>query len=438
MFNPPLVRKVRQSLFLKILLVFMAGLLLYSTAMKITHDLMFRKPRFPKIQRMAVYNARSLAHALGSPLDVRAAQLLADSLEIQLRYAGPDTLWQSDPDIPGFGELSLPASPTDPRILAGFDDGLYVDMPYGQGGRFLFAFHSHKEGYEYAVELSLAINLAVTVLILFFMFLLTRHLLRPIRMLDEGVQSLSAGHLDLRLSTSRPDELGTLLNSFAAMVGRIREMLASRDQLLLDVSHELRSPLTRIKLSLEMMAPCAEKAEIAADIHGMEIMITELLETERLKSAHGRLDLEQFDLMALLSALEDEWADKPPGLTIEAGEGILVVADWNRMRLLLSNLLANGLKYADAQGGPVRLKAGRVGGRLRIAVENQGPEVPEAELPLVFEPFYRVDKSRTQATGGYGLGLSLARRIAEAHGGTLILENIPGQGVRSVLELPLA
>ena len=102
--------------------------------MKITHDLMFRKPRFPKVQRMAVYNARSLAGALGSPLNVALARTLTDSLGIEIRYAGPDTLWQSDFGVPGFGELDLPASPTDARILAGFDGGLYVEMPYGEGG----------------------------------------------------------------------------------------------------------------------------------------------------------------------------------------------------------------------------------------------------------------------------------------------------------------
>ena len=146
MFNPPLVKRIRQSLFFKILLAFTAGLLFYTTALKITHDLMFRKPRFPKVQRMAVYNARSLAGALGAPLNVAHARTLSDSLEIEIRYAGPDTLWQSDSDMPGFGELDLPASPADPRILACFDGGLYVEMPYGEGGRFLFAFHSSKAG----------------------------------------------------------------------------------------------------------------------------------------------------------------------------------------------------------------------------------------------------------------------------------------------------
>ena len=306
-----------------------------------------------------------------------------------------------------------------------------------RGGRFLFAFHSSKEGYEYAVQLALAINLAVTALVILLLFLFTRHLLKPIRQLDEGVRTLAGGQMNLQLASRRSDELGKLVNSFAAMTGRIREMLAARDRLLLDVSHELRSPLTRIKLSLEMMGACPERREIAADIHDMETMVSELLETERLQSPHGDLDLEAFPLSRLLEDLVQEFGGQQPGLTVLQSEVIDMVADWKRLRRLLANLLTNAVKYAEKPGEPIRLTATRVGDRLRLTIENRGAPIPEADLALVFEPFYRVDKSRTKATGGYGLGLSLARRIAQAHGGSLVLENVDGLGVRSILELPL-
>jgi len=437
MFEPPLMRKVRRSIFMKILLAFTAGILVYSVAMKLTHDQLFRKPHFPKIQRMAVFNALSLVEKMQSPLNEVKARFYSDSLKIHFRFRGAQGAWATTEELPGFDEVDLPPYPPTPSIRAGFDRGLLVVLPVDDG-ELMVVLQLHREGFYRKAQLYSLVNLAILAAIIFFIYLGIRNILRPIRQLNAGVQQLTRGDLDITLESRRSDELGKLVRSFSAMAAHIKEMVSARDQLLLDVSHELRSPLTRVKLSLEMMQACAEQGEIRDDIHEMETMITELLETERLKSAHGALAMERFDLGLLLDEMAETFEAVPPGLVISAEEEVSVMADWKRLRTLLSNLLANACKYTASLDSPVRLSAIKRKAHVEIHIENRGLEIPEADLPFIFEPFYRVDKSRNKDTGGYGLGLSLSRRIAESHGGQLYLENIRGTGVRAVLILPLA
>ncbi len=435
MFEPSPVKKVRSSIFLKFLLVFIAGLAVYSISMKWTHDLLFMKPRFPKIQRMAVHSAQAIAGQLGTPPDYEAAESIRDTFEVFIRYESADNTWTTSQLLPAIDDVRIPVFPQNSEIYAGFDKGLLVILPI-ENGRLLIALHKHDEGMQHAANLNLIISLSISAMIIFGMFMAVRHLARPIKVLNEGVSALSAGRFEFNAQTKRSDELGRLIVSFSAMTTHIKEMIDARDRLLLDVSHELRSPLTRIKLSLEMMHSCPEKSEISTDIHEMETMITELLETERLSSSHGTLELTEVDIYKLLKDLQNEFKMQKPGVLLETVPDQMLIADKKRLRILLSNLLANAIKYSPDHGNAVRISGALIEDRLRLIIQDSGTGIPSQELPFVFEPFYRVDKSRTKETGGYGLGLSLSRRIAEAHGGTLVLENVDGMGVRAVLEIP--
>ena len=437
MFEPPLVKKIRSSIFLKILVVFILGIIVFSISMKLTHDQLFKKPRFPKIQRMAVINTLSLVEKLQSPLDEQEVRALSDSLEIDFRFQNAQCAWATAQGLPEFDEVDLPPYPPEPSICAGLNRGLLVVLPVDEG-MLMVVLQQHSEGFLRKAQLYSLVNLAILAAIIFSIYLSIRHILKPIRQLDAGVQQLSKGNLDFYMVSRRADEMGKLIRSFSAMAVHIKEMVAARDRLLLDVSHELRSPLTRVKLSLEMMRTCAEQSEIREDIHEMEVMITELLETERLKSTHGALEMERFDLGLLLDDLGETFEGQAPGIEIDNEAEVAVLADWNRLRTLLGNLLANALKYTELPDVPVRLAVIPCHKTVKVIIENRGPEISEADLPFVFEPFFRVDKSRNKNTGGYGLGLSLSRRIAEAHGGQLYLENVSGLGVRAVLVLPVA
>jgi len=220
------------------------------------------------------------------------------------------------------------------------------------------------------------------------------------------------------------------------MVERVREMVRSRDQLLLDVSHELRSPLTRIKLALALSPDDTQRRRIEGYVAELEALIADLLEQERLRAGRG-LRLGRHDLVAVARAAVEASAHRPPGACL----GSVPAETWlqidpDRVRTVLDNLLENATKYALADSQPVVVSVAARGGAAELRVEDDGPGIPEQDLPSLFEPFFRVDRSRSRKTGGYGLGLSLCKRIMEAHGGRIAVEPRTGRGTCFVLTFP--
>jgi len=274
----------------------------------------------------------------------------------------------------------------------------------------------------------LTLVLAFVAGVVFTTHLVLRRLLAPLRGLQDGVARLSAGHLDVVVPGGTGDEFGLLSVAFNEMVSRVRQMVAARDQLLLDVSHELRSPLTRMKVALELSPPGDHRARMSADLAEMEAMIGELLEMERLRGGGG-LTIAPHDIGPILHEVVARFEGQLPGVTVVAPAGRLEApVDPDRIRTVVSNLVDNALKYSLPESGPVTVTASRIGGQLTIQVADEGPGVPEDDLANLFEPFFRVDRSRSKRTGGFGLGLSICKRIVEAHGGTLEVHNRSPRG----------
>ncbi len=265
-----------------------------------------------------------------------------------------------------------------------------------------------------------------------------RRMFGPLRMPMRGVEEVSEGNLDFQFPhRGRHGEINYLADQFNRMVGHIKEMIHSKDQLLLDVSHELRSPLTRMKVALEMSPKSKMRDSMMSDIQEMETMLTEILETERLKSGNGKLSLATVDLCTLAGEMAERYAERKPGLKfLDPKEKSEVTADCSRVKTVLQNVLENALKFSEGQKKAVEMSLESEGDHRLIRVQDFGPGIPKEEQGKIFEPFYRVDKSRTKETGGYGLGLSLCREIMLAHGGDIRLESEPGQGTTVSLFFP--
>ena len=262
---------------------------------------------------------------------------------------------------------------------------------------------------------------------------------KPLRLLTLGVQEISNGNLDFQFPTRgrRHGEIWYLAEQFNQMVGHVKEMIHSKDQLLLDVSHELRSPLTRMKVALEMSPKGKMKDSMLRDIAEMETMLTEILETERLKSGNGGLSLAAVDLTLLAGEMVKRYKGRKPGLKLVGEKGKrIVTADEARVKTVFQNVLENALKFSAGQKKPVQIGLETVADGILATVQDFGPGIPQDEQDKIFEPFYRVDKSRTKETGGYGLGLSLCREIMLAHGGDIRLESGPGKGTKVILRFP--
>jgi len=269
-------------------------------------------------------------------------------------------------------------------------------------------------------------------------FLLARHLSRPISALRSATQALAAGDLQSRVAPAfsrRGDEIGGLARDFNRMAERVEDLLQSRSRLLRDVSHELRSPLARLSVALELTRRQAKPVHlqrIGLEIERMEEMISSLLEYEKLE---GKLDLsEQIDLRELLLSIVAD-------ARYEAGHDPFLL-NLDRLhtrgsrRLLasaLENLIRNALCFSPAK---VEIRLERKGRELRILIADEGPGVPEEELEKIFDAFYRVEEARERNRGGTGMGLAIARRAVEKHGGKIRASNRPGGGLEIEIILP--
>ncbi len=261
-----------------------------------------------------------------------------------------------------------------------------------------------------------------------------RRLTRRLELLKQGVETFGAGALDHRVAVEGRDEVAAVARSFNEAAGRVEALLRSNQSLLANASHELRSPLARLKMALAMLdeAPTAQqprlRREIEANIAELDALVEEVLLSSRLDA---RGDVVQREPVELLGLAAEEAARTGAGV---AGVPLTVRGDDRLLRRALRNLLENARRYGD--GGAVEVHVGRSGAQAEVSVEDRGPGVPEAYRERIFEAFFRLP-GHAEKAGGVGLGLALVRQIAERHGGSVRCEARAGGGSRFVLALPL-
>ena len=360
--------------------------------------------------------------------DLAAARAFADRTGIQVVYGGPRGAWSTTGtavDVFALREHHTHSfvSSNEVSIVAAPDGGRYA---------FIWRFGPRLDRVHNALLLSL---LGIMTAVLLAAWLVLRRLLAPIRVLSQGVARLGEGRFETLPARPTRDEFGALTTAFNEMVERLRAMMQARDQLLLDVSHELRSPLTRLKVALALLPPDDQRARMDADVAEMEAMVGELLELERLRDGKG-VQRAEIDVGALVADVAQAFAGQPPGIAIAPHAAIAADVDGARVRMVVRNLVENAVKYSLPDSAPVRIALERTSDAVVIRVADDGAGIPEAELSRIFLPFYRVDRARSRKTGGYGLGLSICQRIAEAHGGSLVAQARTPRGTEFVVTLP--
>ena len=261
-----------------------------------------------------------------------------------------------------------------------------------------------------------------------------RGLTRRLEALQHGVEAFGAGALGRRVPEDGRDEVAALAASFNRAAARIEALVRSHQSLLANASHELRSPLARLKMALAMLdeAPAAQRPrlqrEIESNIAELDALVEEVLLSSRLDA---RDDVVQREPVELLGLAAEEAARVDAAVD---GMALTVPGDERLLRRALRNLLENARRYGD--GGPVEVHVARAGAQAEVRVEDRGPGVPEAHRERIFEAFFRLP-GHAEKAGGVGLGLALVRQIAERHGGRVRCEAREGGGSRFVLALPL-
>jgi signal transduction histidine kinase len=296
-----------------------------------------------------------------------------------------------------------------------------------------------------------ALFLGATLLVLALITLPGARLItRPLEKVRDAARKLGAGDLSARSGIRRSDEVGELSRTFDEMAERVERLVRSERQLLADVSHELRTPLARMRVALDLAAEGdlararTYLEEIRADADELERVVDDVLATARLEvwAGGGEVPLRRQRVGAeeVLAWAADRFRTAHPGRVleerIEAGLPELD-ADAALLRRVLDNLLDNAATYSEAPE-PVVVAARAAGGSLQVEVRDRGIGVDAADLPRVFTPFFRTDRSRARRTGGVGLGLLLAKRIVEAHRGTIAFESEAGKGTTVRFTIPAA
>jgi signal transduction histidine kinase len=269
---------------------------------------------------------------------------------------------------------------------------------------------------------------------------------RPLASLSAVARQLGAGELSARADLRRSDELGDVAEAFNEMAARIEDLVRGQRELLANVSHELRTPLARIRVALDLAAEgsaqdaAASLSGIAGDLAELERLTNDILTSARLEisSAAPPLRLERTLAKNLIEASAERFRAAQPGRSLRIEDttaGTQVDVDPMLLRRALDNLLDNAAKYSE---GEIGLTASIERGSLTLEVRDGGAGIAPADQKRLFSPFFRADRSRARRTGGLGLGLLLARRIVEAHHGTLDIESQPGEGTTAKIRVPTA
>lgn len=293
--------------------------------------------------------------------------------------------------------------------------------------------------------LLLGVVAVVSLLLMGVSLLFARSLARPLRTLAHAASAFGAGDLDARTRLAGTDELGAAGAAFDGMADHLTTLMRSQQEMMGNVAHELRTPIARIRVALELAgegdAATAREvlADIDADLGDLERLVDDVLTSVRLDLA-APLHRDPLPPAELLTAAAERARGGRPRnpILVDAPAGLPpITGDAALLRRVFGNLVDNAQKYSDA-GTPITLRAGRVGDRVRFEVIDRGMGIDEADLASVFDPFFRTDRSRARATGGVGLGLSIARKIVVAHGGEIALTSRPGLGTTVTVALPIA
>ncbi len=272
--------------------------------------------------------------------------------------------------------------------------------------------------------------LGVTTVMLLIAVVFLRNQIRPIRRLAVAADNFGRGIDTPGFRPHGATEVRTAARAFIVMRERIKRQLRTRTEMLAGISHDLRTPLTRMKLQLAMLGDAVAVKELQDDVQQMEHMIQEYLDFAR---GDSREDAVPVSLAGMLEDVVDDYRRQHADVSLAAKQDVEINLRVSGVRRMLHNIIDNAIRYGKRCIITLRV----LPNGCEIVLDDEGPGIPEAQREEVFRPFARLDPSRNVKTGGVGLGLSIARDIALAHGGSISLETSPAGGLRVIIRLPL-
>lgn len=433
-----LLPKVTGSLFFRLFLIFSATVILF--LLVITYSIRqidenWRRERLNPLPVFYLDNVRLLVDAIGIPPDLQRASELARDLSLTIIIRSPHINWQSDDesDLDISSTVFVRTLSDDSQMLAAGNEQV-IRVARGGYEYFLNRKAPSLSDYDYVV---VYLGLGFALFILFSNYWLVRRLMEPVGKLREGAEKICEGDLSYRVEVTRKDELGELTESINHMADSLQSMLEAKRQLLLAISHELRTPVTRAKLQLEFMEEGDLRNNLSDDINEIDLLISDLIEAERLSTQHSALILDDVDFADYIRMLSEQFQHYEGGLVVDLpADDKSIRLDKLRIRLLLANIVNNAIRHG--RGRPVTILVRFERQQAVLSISDQGEGIFAEHLRHITEPFYRVDSARQRNTGGFGLGLYLCNLIVDAHGGKLKIDSQPGQGTRVRVFIPIS
>lgn len=409
------IKRIFGSFYFRILFVFVATILCLMVTFSGTFRWIVKDGQHP-LRPIAMNHVRYVVNDIGIPPDINKAIEITQQMPVRLAIRGPGIDWASEPGFVPEVEKAEWKNLTEPLVIKERRNHFAI-FPKGEY-RFYMAWQyrlvKHKDKYKFFV------GLGVALLVFWMSYLATQRLLRPVREVSSTAKKIQQGDLENRVSEHFGGELGELCTNVNNMADTLQDLLEAKRQMLLAISHELRSPITRAKVNSEFIDDEKIRNRISSDLDEMESLVGILIESERLNQPHAVLNRESIDLNGLVTKVAALWGDQAIEFSKTEHPAMMQI-DPVRFELMLRNVVSNAVRHGKDKPIEIALKQNQ--NNWQLSITDHGDGIPGDHLNHIAEPFYRPDDSRQRQTGGFGLGLYLAKRIIEAHGGELKIES---------------
>ncbi len=372
---------------------------------------------------------RNIAHRIYANPSPEFIRDIAAENNLKLRYRGYVGEYVTDSSVPRFNQLSFihrQRSHHGKIVLARAAGVPVLLHRYGKQRLMVLLRNEHTAWRAAPISISVLV-IALAVLWIGFYFL-QHKLLSPLGKLSRDMEAVGRGEWRESDIESR-DDIGDLARVFNQMQRKLRRMVETKERFLVDASHELRSPLARLKLAIELIDDKNMRQKLSADVLALEALTSNILQKTRMENFADTLSCALHNITSLFDKLRPQY----PKIDFQINCDGTIYADMRVLQRAFENLFDNAMKFSRHQ---VTVTGEKYSDHIIVQVRDDGPGVPEESLPHIFEPFYRVDQSRARTTGGFGLGLSIVRATIVAHGGDVSAHNANGLVVD--VRLPLS
>lgn len=407
----------KNKLFLRIFFTFFMTAVILIGAFTILFKSFSPERKIPgHLEKHIIKHFSLLQNEVGSSPNPEQLKQFFDDYGLQLRHENLKN-YSDELKLPDFLDAEKNDIHLSDEILMGKTKNFFFLLVKNQQPKILWLVEQNKVPKGWRIPFITIIGAIVFILVLSF---LTIHwILKPLRLLTKGVQQFSDGNLKYRIPLSQKSDFFDLADTFNQMAVKIEKMILSKEVLLRDVSHELRSPLTRINVAVDLIDDKKIKTILKEDIQKMEYMIQNLLESYKLKHSEFVLKKSNEDLIELIQMVVKDYANEKVKFVLDIPGQFFMNIDLMQMERVFRNLVENAIKYADRESLIITITLKDIDQGCEIRFHDNGVGIDEKHLSSLFEPFYRVNQVRTPEGNGFGLGLSIVKSIIEAHGGKI-------------------